>query len=102
MAVRDDLDVLISELSAHDPMLTARVDAALERRELARQLAGRRREAGFTQTEIANRMETSQGQVARFESGADTRLSTVARYAAALGVTVSWSIRPGPPEPIAH
>jgi hypothetical protein len=42
-------------------------------------------------------MGTSQGQVARFESGADTRLSTVARYAAALGVTVSWSIQQSPP-----
>jgi hypothetical protein len=39
-------------------------------------------------------MGTSQGQVTRFESGADTRLSTVARYAAALGVKINWSITP--------
>jgi hypothetical protein len=39
-------------------------------------------------------MGTSQGQVTRFESGADTRLSTVARYAAALGVKIDWTITP--------
>ena len=91
---RDDLDSLIDDLSRDDPRLGRRVAAALERRELARQLAARRREAGLTQTAIAERMGTSQGQIARFESGADTRLSTVARYAAALGATVTWSIQP--------
>lgn len=99
MPARDDLDTLIDELAEDDPGLRLRVAAALERRELARQLAGCRREAGLTQTEIATRMGTSQGQVARFESGADTRLSTVARYAAALGVAVTWSIQSAAPPP---
>lgn len=96
MPARDDLDQLIDDLAQDDPGIRLRIAAAFERRELARQLAGRRRDAGFTQTEIASRMGTSQGQVARFESGADTRLSTVARYAAALGVTVSWTIQQAP------
>jgi len=94
---RDDLEVLIDELAEDDPGLRLRVAAALERRELARQLAACRREAGLTQSEIAAQMGTSQGQVARFESGADTRLSTVARYAAALDVAVTWSIQPAAP-----
>lgn len=85
---------LIHGLSEDDPDLPLRVAAALERRELARQLADRRRAAGLTQVEIADRMGTSQGQVTRFESGADTRLSTVARYAAALGVKIDWTITP--------
>ena len=97
MPGRDDLDQLIEDLGRDDPGLELRVAAALERRELARQLAERRREAGITQTDVADRMATSQGQVARFESGADTRMSTVARYAAALGVTVTWSIEPSAP-----
>ncbi len=97
MPARDDLDVLIDELAEDDAGLRLRVAAALERRELARQLAGCRRDAGFTQSEIAARMGTSQGQIARFESGADTRLSTVARYAAALDVAVTWSIHPVTP-----
>jgi ribosome-binding protein aMBF1 (putative translation factor) len=89
---RDDLDTVIHDLAGDDPDLPLRVAAALERRELARQLADRRRAAGLTQVEIAQRMGTSQGQVTRFESGADTRLSTVARYAAALGVKIDWTI----------
>ncbi len=94
MARHDDLDTLIDQLAHDDPDLPLRVAAALERRELARQLADRRRAAGLTQVQIAQRMGTSQGQVTRFESGADTRLSTVARYAAALGVNIGWTITP--------
>ncbi len=91
---KDDLDQLIDELAEDDPGIRSRVAAALERRELARELAERRREAGLTQTELAERMGTSQGQVTRFESGADTRLSTVARYAAAVGMKVEWRLAP--------
>lgn len=94
MPARDDLDALIDDLAEDDPGLRGRVEAALERRRLARELAERRHTAGLTQAEVASRMGTSQGQVTRFESGADTRVSTVARYAAAVGVKVEWSITP--------
>jgi len=93
---QDDLDTLIDELAADDPGLPRRVAAALERRELLRQLATLRREQGLTQLEIAGRMGTSQGQITRLEAGADTRLSTVERYAAALGVKVTWHLEPAP------
>ena len=91
---KDDLDRLIDQRAAEDPTIHSRVAAALERRELARQLAERRRSAGLTQSELAERMGTSQGQITRFESGADTRLSTVARYAAAVGMKVEWNLAP--------
>lgn len=94
MARKDDLDQLIDELAEEDSALPLRVAAALERRELARQLAERRRDAGLTQAQLAARMGTSQGQITRFESGSDTRLSTVARYAAAIEVKLHWSIQP--------
>lgn len=94
MAPKDELDELIGELAEDDPELPSRVAAALERRELARQLAERRRVAGLSQTAVAELMGTSQGQVTRFESGADTRLSTVARYAAAVGMKVEWKLAP--------
>ena len=94
MAPKDELDELIDELAEDDPELPSRVAAALERRELARQLAERRRTAGLSQTAVAELMGTSQGQVTRFESGADTRLSTVARYAAAVGMKVEWKLEP--------
>ncbi len=64
------------------------------RRELMDELAAARRERGLSQTEIAARMGTSQSAVARLESGGlDARLSTLERYAAALGRTVDWQIR---------
>jgi len=93
---RDDLDAVIDQLAADDPGLLTRVAAVLERRDLLRQLAVLRREQGLTQVELAERMGTSQGQITRLEAGADTRLSTVERYAAALGVKVTWQLEPAP------
>ena len=50
------------------------------------EMAKKRRALGLSQTEVAARMGTSQSAVARLESGdADVRLSTLERYAAALG-----------------
>ncbi|MGI8700210.1 MAG: helix-turn-helix domain-containing protein [Nocardioidaceae bacterium] len=92
--MKDDLDKLIDDFAEVDPSVVQRVTAALERRELARRLADGRRDAGLTQSELAKLMGTSQGQVTRLESGADTRLSTVARYAAAIGMRVEWSVAP--------
>lgn len=61
-------------------------EMAERQRELGAELAVRRQSLGLTQTEVAARMGTSQSAVARLESGAlDVRLSTLARYAAALG-----------------
>lgn len=57
-------------------------------------LTARRRAAGLSQTEVAARMGTSQSAVARLESGrADVRLSTLRRYAAALGQVVTLGVR---------
>jgi predicted transcriptional regulator len=65
------------------------------RRELIDELVRVRQEGELSQTEIAARMGTSQSAVARLESGTlDARLSTLERYAAALGQTVDWQIRP--------
>jgi DNA-binding XRE family transcriptional regulator len=99
LVAKDDLDRLIDDLAKDDPSITSSVAATLERRALARQLAERRRTAGLTQTQLAKRMGTSQGQVTRLESGADTRLSTVARYAAAVGMRVEWTLAPLPKPP---
>jgi DNA-binding XRE family transcriptional regulator len=64
---------------------------AAERRRLVEELAGLRRSAGLSQTEVAARMGTSQSAVARLESGdADVRASTLERYAAAIGSQITW------------
>ncbi len=64
------------------------------RRMLLGELATARQESGLSQTEIAARMGTSQSAVARLERGdVDARLSTLERYAAALGRTVDYQVR---------
>ncbi|MCU1490558.1 MAG: family transcriptional regulator [Acidimicrobiaceae bacterium] len=68
-------------------------ELAERRGALAADLVARRRALGLSQTEVAARMGTSQSAVARLESGAaDVRLSTVERYAAALGSVVGWRV----------
>ena len=66
--------------------------AARPSRVVAELVEARRRE-GLSQTEVAARMGTSQSAVARVESGtADVRLSTLERYAAALGSRLEWRV----------
>jgi transcriptional regulator with XRE-family HTH domain len=64
--------------------------SAKRRAALGEELVSRRRQLGLSQTEVAARMGTSQSAVARLETGqGDVRLSTLERYAAALGSSVT-------------
>jgi ribosome-binding protein aMBF1 (putative translation factor) len=64
--------------------------------ELIDHLVAVRRRRGLSQTEVAARMGTSQSALARVEAAqSDVRVSTIVRYAAALGVDVSFSVRSG-------
>ena len=75
-------------------------DLSGSRRALIEELARVRRDSELSQTEIAARMGTSQSAVARLESGElDARLSTLERYAAAVGRTVNWQVRPSEESP---
>ena len=66
------------------------------RRRLVADLTEQRRSAGLSQTEVAARMGTSQSAVARLESGdADVRVSTLERYAAAIGSQLAWQAQRG-------
>lgn len=61
--------------------------------ELMKLLVRRRHQQGFSQTEIAARMGTSQSSVARLETGqGDVRVSTLRRYAEALGTDVGFAV----------
>jgi len=56
-------------------------------------LSAEREAQGLSQTVVAARMRTSQSAVARIEQGeADVKLSTVERYAAAIGRQVHWEL----------
>lgn len=56
-------------------------------------LATKRRELGLSQAEVADRMGTSQPAIARLEAGStNARLSTLHRYAAAIGCSITFTL----------
>jgi len=78
----------------HEPVFPGFKEMAQRRRALTSDLVARRRALGLSQTEVAARMGTSQSAVARLETGsADVRLSTLERYAAALGQRLDWKVK---------
>ncbi len=86
----DDLDASIAKRAAKNPEFPKLVDAALKERRLLRELASRRVELGLSQKIVAELMGTTQPALARLERGEiDPKLSTLERYAAALGVNIS-------------
>jgi ribosome-binding protein aMBF1 (putative translation factor) len=89
----DELDQLISRRTHRNPAFADLVDDALRAREILRELTQARIEQGLSQTVVAARMGSSQSVVARIEQGdRDVRLSTLGRYAAAVGRRVDWSV----------
>ncbi|HMK96409.1 MAG TPA: helix-turn-helix transcriptional regulator [Acidimicrobiales bacterium] len=77
----------------HEPVFPGFKEMARGRRSLAAALSAKRVELGLSQTEVAARMGTSQSAVARLESGeSDLRLSTLERYAAAIGQRLAWNL----------
>lgn len=94
MAEKDFLEELIEEGTKRNPRFREMVDAAQERRRLLRELAAKREKAGITQKDVAAAMKTSQSAVARMERGEiDAKLSTVDRYAAAIGQRLEWRVK---------
>ncbi|HEV2360717.1 MAG TPA: helix-turn-helix domain-containing protein [Acidimicrobiales bacterium] len=81
----------------HEPVFPGFREMAKRRQGLATELVTRRRELGLSQTEVAARMGTSQSAVARLEAGlvagdTDVRLSTLERYAAAVGRALDYKL----------
>jgi predicted transcriptional regulator len=66
------------------------------RHALSGELVERRHALGLSQTQVAARMGTSQSAVARIETGtSDVLLSTVERYASAVGGRLEWTLEEG-------
>lgn len=93
MARKDFLDEMIGERTEANTGFPKLLDAALRRRKLLEALAAEREAQGLSQTVVAARMQTSQSAVARIEKAeVDVKLSTVERYAAAVGKQVHWEL----------
>lgn len=89
----DFLDEIIAAGTREDAQFPQLVQAAYERRELLRRLVQERGRTGLTQSDVAQRMKTSQAAVARIESGDfDVRTSTLDRYALAVGKRISYRL----------
>jgi seryl-tRNA synthetase len=95
MAEKDFLDEVAEERTAQSPGFPRMLEAATRRRELLNALAEKRREHKRSQTAVAAAMESSQSSIARLESSAtDARISTVDRYAQALGYRIQYHLVP--------
>lgn len=87
---KDFLDEIIRDRTKRNPQFPELVEAATRTRALIRSLADLRQKLGLSQTLVAARMGTSQPSLARMESGeVDPRMSTVERYALAIGRELS-------------
>ena len=91
----DDLDLLIAELRADAPELMEHFDARVEAEKFGWRLQLARKDAGLTQAQVAARMGTRKSAISRMEKhAADIRLSTLQRYADALGCHLVLELRP--------
>jgi predicted transcriptional regulator len=82
----------------HEPVFPGFREMSERRRALSDELVERRRALGLSQTQVAARMGTSQSAVARLETGtSDALISTVDRYASALGWRLEWTLEEDTP-----
>jgi transcriptional regulator with XRE-family HTH domain len=89
----DDLDEFIRERTATNPEFPVLLAAAVRRRDLIHALSQVRKAASLPRAAVAARMHTSEAAVARLEGGeVDPKMSTIERYAAALGRQIRWEI----------
>jgi len=88
----DDLDAFISEQASDPSFLNSLADAQVRSNLLATLLEVRRSSA-LTQVDVASAMGTTQSAVSELEGGdTDPRLSTLQRYARAVGRPLHLSV----------
>jgi hypothetical protein len=91
----DALDEMIAEFTEDNQDFPQLLLAAERRRALLHTLAEQRKGRKLSQTRVAAAMRTSQPTLARLETtAADTKLSTVERFASALGYSVEYHLVP--------
>lgn len=92
--MRDELDDLLG-IDSDDPTQQLAHDLVAADRELLRELVAHRNRLGLSQLEVGRRMGVTQPAVAAFErADADPKLSTIRRYALAVGILVRHALTP--------
>ena len=90
-----DLSVYVERRADDDPEFADGLDLGYEGFKIGVLLRQARERAGLTQEEVARRLETRESAISRSENRAgDIRLSTLERYAAAIGWHLSLELRP--------
>ncbi|MBI5549743.1 MAG: helix-turn-helix transcriptional regulator [Deltaproteobacteria bacterium] len=84
-----DIGTFVREQIEREPEFGAAIEAAAERREIAKNLRALRERQHLTQGEIARRAGSSQSVIARLETGdVEPRFDLLRRVAEALGMRV--------------
>jgi transcriptional regulator with XRE-family HTH domain len=90
----DDLDRFLAR-QASDPEFVDGYERGFQAFRIGVMLLTARQQAGLTQAEVARRLGTHKSAISRMENHAeDIRLSTLQRYAEALGCFLSLELRP--------
>jgi HTH-type transcriptional regulator/antitoxin HipB len=90
----DDLDRMLAQY-ADDPEFADGFERGHQAFKLGAMLLAAREEAGLTQAEVARRIGTHKSAISRMENHAeDIRVSTLQRYAEAVGCFLSLELRP--------
>lgn len=84
----DDLDGFISDRTRRSVRFPELMAEARIRRRIASELAAFRKKKRLSQAQVAAGMATTQSIVSKLENGADVKLSTLLKYADAVGARV--------------
>ncbi len=89
-----DVKRYIKKRKKSDPEFAEDFDAGYEAFKIGATLRQAREEAGFTQEQIAQKLNTKKSAISRIENHAeDIRLSTLEKFAEALGKKMDVAIR---------
>lgn len=91
---KDDLEVFIEEKKAESPEFAENFEEGYLNFKIGVLLRQAREEMGVTQQEVAQKLNTTKSVISRMENHAeDIRLSTLSKYAKALGRKIKLEIQ---------
>jgi transcriptional regulator with XRE-family HTH domain len=90
-----DLQRMIAKWAAEDPTFAEGYERGFQAFRVGVMLLAARQQAGLTQAEVARRLGTHKSAISRMENHSeDIRLSTLQRYAQAVGCFLNLELRP--------